>query len=189
MTSYTTPELTAIGIQVVIVLLIVRRSYFMTKGVPYSGLRLVALPVLILILWAVSELQSLLLTPWAIPYLIALDLVILIGSSLAFARVAERMTHVYREPSGDWYYRIGSSIAVLFVGAFVVRLTVALVLFPSSLEFGSPPGGFPPTGQQVVLGIIDALFSMSAGLLVGRSVGIHRRWNAARASAESAAKV
>lgn len=186
MTSYTTPELTAIFIQVVIVLLIVRRSYAMTQGVPFSGVRLVALPALILILWILSELESVLLTPWAFPYLIALDLVILIGTALAFTGVAERMTQIYREPSGGWSYRIGFSLAALFLGVFVVRLAIAVLLFPSSLAFGSPPGGYPPVQQQIVLGTVDALFSFSAGLLVARSIGIRRKWQGARASTASA---
>jgi hypothetical protein len=182
-TSYTTAELTAIFIQVVIALLIVRRSYRMTQGVPYSATRLIALPILILILWGASELESILLTPWALPYLVALDLAILVGTALAFAGVAQRMTQVYRGPSGSWSYRIGFSLAALFLVAFVLRLAVAVALFPSSLEFGSPPGGSPPVAQQVVLAVIDGLFSMSAGLLVGRSIGVHRKLQGAQASA------
>lgn len=182
MTSYSSGELTAIAIQGVIVLIVIRRSYSMAKGVPYSGLRLVALPVLIMILWAVSELESIFLTPWALPYLIALDLAILIGTSLAFAGLAERMTEVYRGPSGIWSYRIGFSIAAIFIGAFVIRLGAAVVLFPNALVFGTPSGGFPPVPQQLVLAFVDALFSVSAGLIIGRSAGIRRRLTAARAS-------
>jgi len=185
-TTYNSAELTAILIQVVIVLIIIRRAYAMTKGVPYSPIRLLVLPVLILILWGVSELESVLLTPWALPYLIVLDVAILIGSVVAFTPVAERMTHVERDASGSWSYRIGFSLAALFAGAFVIRLSLAVALFPSSLEFGSSPGGFPPSAQQIVLGGIDALFSMSAGLLVARSVGIQHKWNAARATAGAA---
>ncbi|MCI4352651.1 MAG: hypothetical protein L3K14_04605 [Thermoplasmata archaeon] len=183
MTDYTSPELTAILIQFVIVLVIIRRSYAMTQGVPFSSLRNAAVPALILILWGVSELESFFLTPWARPYLIPLDVAILIGTSLAFTPVAERMTLVSRAPSGDWSYRIGFSFAALFVGAVVIRVTLAAALFPSSFEFGSPSGGFPPMQQQVVLAIIDAVFSVSAGLLVARSIGIQRKWTASRARA------
>jgi len=182
MTSYTTGELTAIVIQVAIVLLILRRSYAMAQGVPFSAARLVALPALILVLWGLSELESILLTPWALPYLIAADLAILIGTAAAFTGVAERVTQVVRGPAGSWSYRIGFSLTLLFLCAFVVRLGVAVALFPSSLEFGSPPGGFPPTEQQAVLGFIDGLFSMSAGLLVARSIGISRKVRIARAT-------
>lgn len=184
LTSYTSAELTAILIQVVIALLVIRRSYTMTQGVPYSAPRLVVLPALILILWGVSELESVLLTPWALPYLIALDFAILVVTTFAFTGIAERMTRVNPGPPGSWSYQIGFSLAALFVGAFVIRLSVAVALFPSSLEFGSPPGGFPPIPQQAVLGIIDALFSVSVGLLVGRSLGISRKVRAARASAK-----
>jgi len=166
----------------VIALLVIRRSYAMTQGVPYSAPRLVVLPALILVLWGVSELESVLLTPWALPYLIALDFAILVVTTFAFTGIAERMTRVDSGPAGSWSYQIGFSLAALFVGAFVIRLSVAVALFPSSLEFGSPPGGFPPIQQQAVLGIIDALFSVSVGLLVGRSLGISRKVRAARAS-------
>jgi hypothetical protein len=182
-TDYNSAELTAIFIQVVIVLLIIRRSYAMTQGVAYSFVRLAILPVLILILWGVSELESILLTPWALPYLIALDVAILILTALAFTPVAARMTHVTRASTGEGTYRIGFSLAALFVAAFVVRITVAAVLFPSSLEFGGPPGGFPPTQQQIVLAGIDAIFSLSAGLVLARSIGIRRQWNATPAGA------
>ncbi len=183
-TSYSSAELTAILIQVVIALLVIRRSYAMTQGVPYSAARLVVLPVLVLVLWGGSELESVLLTPWALPYLVALDLAILVVTTFAFTGIAERMTQVNQGPPGNWSYQIGFSLAALFVGAFVIRLSVAVALFPTSLEFGSPPGGFPPIQQQAVLGIIDALFSISVGLLVGRSLGISRKVRAARASVE-----
>jgi hypothetical protein len=183
MTTYTASELTAIGIQLVIVLLVIRRSYAMAKGVPYSVVRLAVLPVLIGVIWGLTELESVLLTPWAVPYLMVLDLAILLGSSWGFIGVAERMTHVGRDPSGTVSYRIGFSLAALFVIVFLVRISLALTLFPSSLEFGSPPGGYPPVGQQVVLAAIDALFSVSVGLLVARSIGIRRRVRAHEMSA------
>ncbi|MCI4364443.1 MAG: hypothetical protein L3K10_00020 [Thermoplasmata archaeon] len=183
MTGLTSSELTAVFIQVVIVLLIVRRSYAMTQGVAYSSARLIFLPILILVLWGVSELESILLTPWSLPYLIALDVAILIVTSLTFTDVAERMTRVTRGPSGAVSYQIGFSLAALFLGAFVLRLALALVLFPSALGFGSNPGGYPPVQQQIALGVIDALFSLSAGLLVARSIGIHRKVQALRTGA------
>lgn len=148
----------------------------MTQGVPYSAARLAILPAVILILWAADELQSTLLIPWAIPYLVALDAVVLIGTAIGFAPIAQRMTQVHRETSGSGTYRIGFSIAALFVAAFVLRLIIAVSLYPTSLEFGSVPGGFPPMSQQIVLAVIDGLFSMSTGLIAGRSIGISRRW-------------
>jgi hypothetical protein len=177
--SYTSGELTAILIQVVIVLVVLRRSYAMTQGVPYSGLRLVVLPALILVIWGVTELESILLTPWALPYLIVLDAGILLATAVGFTGVAEGMTRVERGASGARSYRISFSLAALFLLAFLLRLSLAVALFPSSLEFGSPPGGFPPAPQQLVLAAVDALFSFSAGLLVARSLGIRRKVRAA----------
>ncbi|HEV2449938.1 MAG TPA: hypothetical protein VGU43_05995, partial [Thermoplasmata archaeon] len=109
-----------------------------------------------------------------------LDSAILILTAVAITSVAERMTQVRTEPAGTLSYRIGFSLAALFVGAFVLRIALAVALFPTALEFGSPPGGYPPPPQQFALGLIDALFSASVGLLIGRSIGISRKVGAAR---------
>ncbi|HEV2449979.1 MAG TPA: hypothetical protein VGU43_06200, partial [Thermoplasmata archaeon] len=69
MTTFTSTELTAILVQIVIALVIIRRSYAMTQGVPYSVLRLVVFPGLVLVLWGFDELGSILLIPLALPYL------------------------------------------------------------------------------------------------------------------------
>lgn len=180
MNSYTSGELTAIMISAIVALVVARRSYSLTRGVPYSAARLIALPALVLVLWGASEAESVLLTPWALPYLLVLDVAILVLATLTFTRVAERRTEVYRDAAGGWMYRIGFSLAGLFLGVYVVRLALAIVLFPSSLEFGAPPGGYPPQPQQVVLGVIDALFSLSVGLLLGRSLGSARKYKLER---------
>jgi hypothetical protein len=180
LTSYTSAELTAILIQVVVALVVIRRSFAMARGVPYSPLRLAVLPALVLFLWGVSELESTLLTPWASPYLIGLDLAIVVATTISFARIAERATQVSSGESGSWSYQIGFSLAALFIGVFVVRLAIAVVWFPGALEFGKPPGGFPPVEQQIVLGFIDSLLSVGVGLLVGRSLGIRRKVEASR---------
>lgn len=166
---------TAIVVEVVIVLLVARRSYAMSQGVRYSSARLVILPAVIGVLWAFTELESLLLTPWALPYLVVVDTLILFASLFWFAKVAEQATEFYEAPAGVWNYRIPFQITVLFLVAFLVRLVLAVALFPSSLEFGPPPGGFPPAGQQAVLAVIDAIFSLSVGLLIGRTFGIRRK--------------
>lgn len=146
----------------------------MTKGIVYSEFRNLVVPVVLLILWAASELQSTLLTPWAVPYLIVLDLVILVGTAYFFTGIAERRTEV-KVLNGSANFRIGFGMVALFLGAFVVRLALAALLFPNSLAFGSPPGGFPPTDQQTILAAIDVIFSFSVGLLVGRAIGIRRK--------------
>jgi hypothetical protein len=174
--GYSSAVATAVLIQLIVILIIARRSYAMTRGVPYSTFRIALLPGVLLALWVVYELESLLLIPWAFPYLNALDLAILVATAFAFAPVAERMTVVNRDGRGGGTIRIGISLAALYLGAFVIRVAVAVALFPNSLVFGSQPGGFPPLAQQIVLAVIDALFSFSAGLALARSVGMRRKW-------------
>lgn len=176
MTSYTSSELLAIVIQLVIVLLIARRSYQMTLGVSYSIARLALLPIVIGFLWLLNVLGALALVPGWAPYLIAVDLAILLGAAAAFTPIAERRTVILRHGSdGSGEYRIGFSITVVFLVAFLLRLVLAIALFPQAFVFGAPVGTLP-YAQALVLAVIDALFSLSAGLLVGRSLGIHRRW-------------
>jgi hypothetical protein len=183
MVTYTSGELTAIFIQVIIALVIVRRSYAISRGVPFSAARVAILPVLIVVLWGASELASILLTPWAVPYLLALDVVLLLAAAVGFARVAERRTVVWRNQSGGWDYRLPFAVTLLYVALFLLRIVVAAVFFPSSLVLGAPTGGYLPTSQQLLLAIVDALFSVSAGLLLGRSWGSYRKVAEFRSSA------
>lgn len=176
MSSPSSSTYVTILITVVIALVVLRRSYLMSKGVPYSPGRLALLPALLVILWGLTEAESTLLTPWSFPYLIAADVAILLVTAYFFAGVAERATQVYEAPPGTWNYRIGFGIGIFFFVAFTARLALAAALFPASLNFGAPAGGFPPTGQQVVLAVVDAIFSVSGGMIVGRSLGVQRKW-------------
>lgn len=170
----TSSLLLTVAIELVIVLAVVRRSLRMSQGVPYSGARLVILPVLLLVLWAVTELESVLLTPWAVPYLIAADAALVVVSSVLFAGTARRLASVYRGPAGVLSYRIGFSVTVVFLVIFLARLVLAAVLFPASLSFAAPSGYAAPD-QQIVLAVIDAMFSVSIGLLLGRAIGVYRK--------------
>ncbi|HEV2317761.1 MAG TPA: hypothetical protein VGV89_09360 [Thermoplasmata archaeon] len=169
-------EATALAIEALIVLVIARRSYSLTQGVPYSPVRLAASSVLILFIWTVSELEAFALTPWAFPYLIGIDVAILVAASLASIPVAARHTEVTRTAGGGGTVRIGFAFAAIFLVLFVARIAIEAALFPGALSFGPPPSGYPPVDQQAVVAIVDALFSLSAGLLVGRSLGIRQRW-------------
>lgn len=183
MSGYTSAEATAIVVQLIIVLFIVRRSYRMAQGVPYSLARLLLVPILILALWGASELGAILLIPWALPYLIVLDAAILVATAALLTGVAEGMTRVTRDPSGAASFTISFSLAAIYLATFLVRLGLAAALFPSSLEIGAPVGGYPPYDQQLVLAAIDAVYSLSAGLLVGRAIGIYRKIARAPAAA------
>jgi hypothetical protein len=184
MTAYSTALIAPIVIQLVIVAVVVRRSYLMSQGVPYSVFRLVAVPVLLLILWAATEAASTLLTRWALPYLIAADTAILVVTAVAFAGVAQQVTHVSADVQGNWNYRVPFAITGLFLAAYVARLVLTVALFPQSLVFGALPSGYPPESQQVVLAVVDGIFSISVGLLVGRSVGIYRKLRSVRTPAK-----
>ena len=183
MAPLSSAELTTIGVQILIVLLVVRRSYRMTQGVPASVVRLVLMPALVGVLWAFTALESIFLTPWAVPYLLGLDVALLTLTTVLFAGVAQRAAVFYRNEAGAWCYRIGFAIAGIFLAVYLVRLALTLALFPAALEVGVPVSGYPPGPQQAALATIDAMFSVSVGLLLARSIGIYRGWRAAVADA------
>lgn len=184
MTSFTSGELTSIVIDLVIVLVVARRIYAMTQGVPISALRISVIPVVLLavFLWGSTEFESVVLIPWALPYLIVVDLAILVASVLLMTPIAARMTEVTLDDTGGGTFRIGVPLGALFLVTFVIRLGLTIALFPSALAFGAPPGGAPPVSQQEVLAVVDALLSFSMGLLVARSAGVRRKVVSVRAA-------
>ncbi|HZY69724.1 MAG TPA: hypothetical protein VFF67_01945 [Thermoplasmata archaeon] len=81
---------------------------------------------------------------------------------------------MYKNGPGVASYRIGFSTGLFFLVAFLSRLAVAP--FPASLNFGARPGGYPPTAQKAALAAIGGLYSLSGGMIIGRSLGVRRKW-------------
>lgn len=168
-------ELYAVAIELIVVGLIARRSIALARGVPYSPVRLALAPVVVLALWAITELEALAWLKGDGPYLLAADAAIVLATTWMIAPMAARQTTISESPQGGRTVRLGMALAAGFFVVFLARIVVVLVLLPASLEFGAPPSGGLTSVQQVVLAGIDALLSLSVGLLLARSLGIVRR--------------
>jgi hypothetical protein len=139
----TSAAIVPIIVQLAIALIVLRQPCLMAQGVPYSLPCLILLPGLLPVLWGLTELESTLFTPWALPFLLGSDTAILIVTAAMFAWVAQRVTETYRGPGGEWNYRIGFGIPAVFPGAFILRITLAAILLPVPSILASPRAGIP----------------------------------------------
>jgi hypothetical protein len=165
---------TAIGIEAILVLWIGVRSYRSYQGRLYSAGRVLVFPVLILLLFLSTEYDTIVAVPWALPLWTIVDLVVLTAAALATLPLAPRLVRVTRRDDGEWYYQYGIELIAVYLGLWVVRLGLAAYFDPSSIEFVTPTGPAPSATASEVLVLIQGLFSISSGLVIGRGVGTYR---------------
>jgi hypothetical protein len=102
--------------------------------------------------------------------------------------LAPRLITVYRAEDGQWMYRYGVELIAFYLASWVVRLGLAAYFDPSSLEFSYTTG--PPLSAlaSAVMQLVELLFSLSTGLVIGRSVATYRLYRKALADSPSAEK-
>lgn len=152
--------------------LVVVRSVRMARGAPVSEARLIGYGVFYVFLVG----SVLLFSGTVLPvYSYALDGVALALAFAAATPYVARRVELTQRPDGRWVYRLGWALPVVFLALFLARFAVdLLVLGPTALA--GPPGAAvasvsPLTVDTLVL--VDALFSASAGLLLGRNVAVY----------------
>ncbi|MGC2288614.1 MAG: hypothetical protein WA688_01990 [Thermoplasmata archaeon] len=165
---------TAIGFEAILVVWIGVRSYGSYQGRRYSSSRVVVFPALILLLYLVTEFETIAAVPWAFPVWTAIDLAVLVGSALATLPFADQLVHVFRSPDGEWYYQYGIELIGIYLALWVVRFGLAAYYDPSSIEFVVPTGAALSTTASDALVLIQGLFSISSGLVFGRAIGTYR---------------
>lgn len=171
-----------VGIQAVLAIWIAARSYRSYQGRLYSPGRVMLFPVLILLLFAETEFETVVTVPWAFPLWTAVDVAVVVTAALATLPLAERLVRVSRRPDGEWYYQYGIELIAFYLGLWVVRLGLAAYFDPASIEFAVPTTALSSTASIVVV-LIQALFSISSGLVIGRAICTYRLHERARGSA------
>jgi hypothetical protein len=149
------------------------RSYRTYQGRPYSAGRVFLFPLLVLIVYATTEFETVATVSWAYPLWTTADLVVLAVAAMATIPLAGRLVRVSQRPDGTWYYQYGIELITVYLALWVVRLGLAVVYDPASLGFAAPTG--PPlsaTASAVVV-LIQGLFSVSSGLVIGRAIGTY----------------
>jgi hypothetical protein len=102
------------------------------------------------------------------------------ASTAVAVLVARRLVAVYPGTDGRWMYRYGIELIAFYLGVWVVRLALAIYYDPASLEFtvGAAPALSPVASD--VMQLVQGLFSISTGLVIGRAVGTYRLYLRAR---------
>jgi hypothetical protein len=160
----------AILFLVIIVLFVVRRTYYMLRGTVASPARLIGYSAVVALLFVFTLAVSI----GAVPvYDFAADAAVLVVAALlALPYVRRHVQLEQRPPSSDWYYTLSPWIPISYVVLLIVRIGLLLiVLGPSALDFA------PVTTQLTTLDIIalvtvDLLFALSTGGLIGRNAGV-----------------
>lgn len=163
-----------------VLFLVLRRAYRMYLGTPLRPVQLFALSALYVALFVLlAAFESLPLLPW---WSTVLDLPVGVAAAVVAFEYVDRRVQIYR--AGEvWMFRIGLLVPVVYVGLFVLRLVLELVVVGINPFAGSPTlPVLTPFEADVLIGV-DALFAFSTGLVVGRNVGVYRSYERHRRSA------
>jgi hypothetical protein len=170
-------------------LIILRRAYSITQGVTVSAGRLLILPVIYVGLYG-AELAALALSSG--PANLELEVyasltldaaLVAVGAVIAYG-YTRRHVELYRnEGDPQWSYRLGALLPVVYVVLFVVRVvleTVILGEIPFAVPAPSALAGVPPLSLYILF-VVDGLWGVSTGFLLGRNVGVYEEWRAREA--------
>jgi hypothetical protein len=157
---------------VLIVFIMARRTYMLVHGTVYSPERLAIFSAFYLALYLLAIYSTFTSLPL---YSTALDGVLLVAAALIAIPYVERIVVLELRADGQWYYRLPVLIPVLYLVLFVLRLGLDIAVLgqdPFDFTLGAPLS-LTPT-QSILLTVVDALFSISTGILVGRSIAVYR---------------
>jgi hypothetical protein len=169
-TGLTNSDLTTLVFVALFVLLIGRRVVMMVRGAPVRPERMFAFAILftaLLILVLGTSLSQLPL--WTF----GLDAIAAVAAAVS-ATIGVRRRVVFELRNGVWYYRVGVGILILYLALFVTRLALdAVVLGVDPFALMPPSAGSLTSVAGKTVAIINGLFAVSTGLLVGRTIGIY----------------
>jgi|SRR5579871_620731 len=150
---------------------VIRRSVRMAVGTPYQEGRLIGMAIVYLLIFGLTVAVDLLILPlWSF----AADAAIIVVGALVATQHVGRTVSFHPAPQGGWNYRLGLLLPAIYLTLFAVRVFVEFVVL--NQDPFNPPAVAPvlTTPELLELGTVTALFALSCGLLVGRSVGVIR---------------
>jgi len=160
-------------VPIVFLLVVLRRAYSLSQGTRFSLPRLLVLPVLVGLLLAITEAESLELVPY---YYTIGDAAILVVATWVMTRHVRATVEFSSDPRGGWTYRLGMSAVLVYVGLYLARMALEVLYFPWMLAFTGPPAGSGVSqGSQWLLIGVDVLVAAGTGVLLGRNLGAYLR--------------
>jgi hypothetical protein len=155
----------------------VRRFMMWSKGVPISVPRLFGYGGLVVVLFAFTVALGLNAFPW---YALPLYLGVLAAIAVVGTLWVRKSVQIEERSPGQWYYKLGIVVPIVYLVLFIVRMVLDFVVLDiNPFAFG---GTLPAlTSEQVTLFmVVDTLFAVSTGLIVGRAVGVYLKWQEAQ---------
>ena len=153
--------------------IVLRRAIAMARGTRVSVPRLALMAVVYVLLFALGVGEDLyygLLPAWTLGPDLA---VLVVGGALALVHV-ERTVHFFKGPGGTWMYRLGVALPAIYLALYVVRIVLELVVLGENPLAPTAPTSAFSLDQQLILGGVNLLFSLSLGFLLGRGAGVIR---------------
>jgi hypothetical protein len=186
----------AYGIVAIFGFIILRRAYLLTHGARVNVARILFLPALYIVVYA-AELAAIgygavgssVANPVYISF--ALDGALLaVGVFLSYGYTL-RHVELYRAPGETaWWYRMNPLLPVVYVVLFFARTAIEAVVLNLS------PFAFPSAAALAAVSplalyslfVVDALWGLSTGFLLGRSVAVYHAWQEKLAVPPAAAR-
>lgn len=158
---------------VVVVFIFIRRIIASVHGTRLTVARLAIYAGVVAAIFALTVATGYGALPW---YSFPADVAVVLASAFLGANHVASRVEVYEDPPGQWRYRLGPLIPIVYLLLFVTRLLLDfLVLVYNPLSFSAIPGSLSPATQAVFV-VVDLLFAVSTGLVVGRTIGVYRRF-------------
>ena len=170
-------EIDALAVLALVVLVMARRTYLLSRGTRYSPVRVFGFGAFPLVLFGALAASTIYLAvvawgPAALGLTAAYGAVIL-GVAFASAPRVRRTVAFELRPDGRLYYRLPIVVPLLSLLLFLARVAVEVALFglAAFATFTLPTG--VPTDALLVLITTDVLFGASVGLVLGRGSGVY----------------
>jgi hypothetical protein len=178
----TGPETTGVIILAILVLIMIRRTYRLSQGTPYSTARVFgygAFSTFLFVLFGASTIYVAVGTwGWIALALIAPYALVVVGAAWIARPRVQALVKFERQSDGQLYYRLPIVIPVLTLLLFVVRASVEILLFGLNalVTFTLPTS--VSVGTLVILIAVDLVYGASIGLLYGRGLGVRAAYEA-----------
>jgi hypothetical protein len=179
------PVTTGVFILALIVLLMVRRTYVLSQGTPYSPVRVFgygAFSTILFVAFGASTIYVAVGTwGWIGLALIAPYAGVVVAAALIARPRVQALVKFERRADQQLYYRLPIIVPVLTLVLFIVRAAAEIYLFglAALVTFTFPTSA--PLGTLVVLIAVDLLYGVSIGLLYGRGLGVRAAYLAGAA--------
>jgi hypothetical protein len=164
--------------------IILRRAYLLTQGTRISTTRLLILPAFYLIIYA-AEMAAIGFAgagssvSGQVYLSFVLDGALLAAGAFVAFGYTLRHLEIYQAPGETaWSYRMNALLPVVYVALFLARVAIETAVL-NEAPFAVPaPGALAGVSSIALysLFVVDALWGLSTGFLLGRSLAVYREW-------------